>query len=182
MADMGQASNAVFHTLSVIGRSVTVAALVAIAPTGISAEAAEPVTVAMAGFDFVDTSGETRDQTAEHDRRLQALDRTILDSLAVEKNLRTVPLDCVDKCTVGSAGVEALSRQAVEAGASHLLIGQVRKMSTLVGGVKFAVIDLDTNRPTCDRFLSYRGDTDEAWSRAAAYAAQDVAKHCLPGP
>jgi len=144
--------------------------------------AAEPVTLATAGFDFVDTSGEMRDQTAEHDQRLQALDRTILDSLAAEKNLRTVPLGCGEKCTVGSAGVEALSRQAVEAGASHLLIGQVRKMSTLVGGVKFAVIDLDTNRPTCDRFLSCRGDTDEAWSRAAVFAAQDVAKHCLPHP
>ena len=179
---MRQASNAVFHGLPTIFRSTAVTEIGVAVTVAMTAWAAEPVTVATAGFDFVDTSGEMRDQTAEHDRRLQALDRTILDSLAAEKNLSTVPLGCVEKCTVGSAGVEALSRQAVEAGASHLLIGQVRKMSTLVGGVKFAVIDLDTNRPTCDRFLSYRGDTDEAWSRAAVFAAQDVARHCLPGP
>ena len=179
---MRQALNAGFHGLPTIFRSTAVTAIGVAVTVAMPAWAAEPVTVATAGFDFVDTSGEMRDQTAEHDQRLQALDRTILDSLAAEKNLRTVPLDCVDKCTVESAGVEALSRRAVEAGASHLLVGQVRKMSTLVGGVKFAVIDLDTNRPTCDRFLSYRGDTDEAWSRAAAFAAQDVARHCLPHP
>ena len=155
-------------------------AVAAGAPAPMPARAAEVVTLATAGFDFIDTSGEMRDQTAEHDRRLAALDRIILDSLSGEKNLKTVPLGCKDNCTLARSGLEALSKHAVAAGASHLLIGQVRKMSTLIGGVKFAVIDLGTNRPACDRFLSYRGDTDEAWSRAAVFAAQEVARHCLP--
>lgn len=177
---MRQASNARFHGLSAICRSAAVLAMAVSAPASMPARAAEPVILAMAGFDFIDTSGEMRDQTAEHDRRLAALDRAILDRLSEERSLETVALDCGDGCRFGSSGLQALSKHAVAAGASHLLIGQVRKVSTLIGGVKFAVIDLGTNRPTCDRLVSYRGDTDEAWRRAAAFAAQDVARHCLP--
>ncbi|MGW9232479.1 DUF2380 domain-containing protein [Pseudorhizobium sp. NPDC055634] len=142
--------------------------------------AAEPVSLAVAGFDFVDTSGEARDQSADHDRRLAALERTISGELSAVPEVKAVAMDCVGACSVRKAGVEALSGRAVEAGATHLLIGEVRKMSTLVGGVKFAVIDLATNRATCDRFLSYRGDTDEAWSRAAAFTVQVVVRDCLP--
>jgi hypothetical protein len=145
-----------------------------------SANAAEPVSLAVASFDFVDTSGEAKDQSTQHSRRLAALDQTIAGDLSAATELMAVALKCADKCSVGVAGIEVLSARAVEAGASHLLIGQVRKMSTLIGGVKFAVIDLSTNKPTCDRFLSYRGDTDEAWARAAAYTAQAVLRHCLP--
>ncbi|WP_425248644.1 DUF2380 domain-containing protein [Chelativorans salis] len=64
--------------------------------------------------------------------------------------------------------------------AGYLLIGEVHKMSTLVGWVKFAVLDLNSNRPVCDRFLSYRGDNDEAWRQAAAFAVRDIERHCIP--
>ena len=177
---MRYVSIAGIRSLSALCRSAAVLAIAAGVTAPIPVRADEQVTLAMAGFDFVDTSGEVRDQTAEHDRRLAALDQTIVQTFSGSRDLRTVPLICEGKCTAATAGLETLSTRALEAGASHLLIGQGRKMSTLVGGVKFAVIDLGTNKPTCDRFLSYRGDTDEAWSRAAAFAAQDVAKYCLP--
>jgi len=157
-----------------------IAAAAAAAPAFQAAHATEPVALAVAGFDFVDTSGEAKVQTADHARRLTSLDQTVSGTLAGESELKLVALDCSSTCSAGTVGLESLARQALQAGASHLLIGQVRKMSTLIGGVKFAVIDLGTNSPTCDRFLSYRGDTDEAWSRAAAYTARDVVKHCLP--
>lgn len=145
-----------------------------------SASAAEPVGLAVAGFDFVDTSGEVRDQGADHARRLAALNKTVATSLSGDNRVTVVSLECFGTCSAATDGLEFLSEQAVKAGATHLLIGQVRKMSTLIGGVKFAIIDLSTNRATCDRFLSYRGDTDEAWGRAAIYTAMDVVKHCLP--
>ncbi len=168
-----------FQAFAICGPAMALA-MIAGQASGNSTDLAAPVALAVASFDFVDTSGEAQDQSVEHDRRLVALDRTVADALSAAAEVKTVALTCVGKCSVGVAGIEALSTRAVEAGASHLLIGQVRKMSTLIGGVKFAVIDLATNRPSCDRFLSYRGDTDEAWSRAAAYAARDVVKHCLP--
>ena len=65
-------------------------------------------------------------------------------------------------------------------GATLLLVGEVRKTSTLVGWMKFAVLDLSRKVATCDRFLTYRGDTDEAWRRAARFAADDIRRHCIP--
>ncbi|MGK9051225.1 DUF3280 domain-containing protein [Neorhizobium petrolearium] len=145
------------------------------------ANAAEPVTLAVSDFDFRDTSGEVRDQSAEHAKRLKALGITLQEGLSAVGRLNIVPMTCeTGRCTAGTAGLEALSIKARDVGATYLLIGEVRKLSTLVGGVKFAVLDLTSNKPTCDRFLSYRGDTDEAWRRAAAFAAQDIEKHCLP--
>ena len=53
-------------------------------------------------------------------------------------------------------------------------------MSTLVGWVKFAVLDLGDNKAVCDRYLTYRGDTDEAWRRAAKFTTRDIEEHCIP--
>ncbi|MGK6314269.1 DUF2380 domain-containing protein [Neorhizobium sp. DT-125] len=158
--------------------------MLAVAAAGTSsglAGAAEPMTLAITDFDFRDTSGEVKDQSAEHAKRLKALGTTLQESLSASRRMNVVPLTCgAGKCTAGTAGLETLSVQARNVGAGYLLIGEVQKLSTLVGGVKFAVLDLASNKPTCDRFLSYRGDTDEAWRRAAAFAAKDIEKHCLP--
>ncbi|WP_163268772.1 DUF2380 domain-containing protein [Chelativorans alearense] len=150
----------------------------------ISAEvsgAAEPSALAITNFDFRDTSGEVRDQTAEHERRLGELDVALQKGLSGAERIKAVSLTCRSaRCTARAVGLDALSRQARKAGAKYLLIGEVHKMSTLVGWVKFAVLDLNSNKPTCDRFLSYRGDTDEAWRRAAAFAVRDIQMHCIP--
>ncbi len=61
-----------------------------------------------------------------------------------------------------------------------LLVGEVHKTSTLVGWIKFAVLDLRGKTTTCDRFLTYRGDTDEAWHRAAEFAGRDIGRNCIP--
>lgn len=141
----------------------------------------EPAVLAISTFAFIDTSGEIRDQRADHARRLTELGATLEEAFSTSNKIDIVQLTCHGKeCTAMAAGLEALSLEAKRAGAQYLLIGEVRKMSTLVGGLKYAVLDLATNRPTCDRFLSYRGDTDEAWERAARYAASEIQNHCLP--
>ncbi len=66
------------------------------------------------------------------------------------------------------------------AGATLLLVGEVHKTSTLVGWMKFAVLDLRRRTATCDRLLTYRGDTDEAWHRAAQFAVRDIERNCIP--
>ncbi|MCT7374103.1 DUF3280 domain-containing protein [Chelativorans salis] len=144
-------------------------------------DAAEPLPLAISNFDFRDTSGEVRDQTAEHERRLRALDVALQKGLSDSEGIKSILLTCqTGKCSARAAGLEALSTQARNAGARYLLIGEVHKMSTLVGWVKFAVMDLNSNKPACDRFLSYRGDTDEAWQHAAEFVVRDIEKHCMP--
>jgi hypothetical protein len=36
-------------------------------------------------------------------------------------------------------------------------------------------IDVDAERLVLDRLLTFRGDTDEAWERAEAFVAREVA-------
>lgn len=137
--------------------------------------------LAIVKFDFRDTSGEVRDQTAEHEARLNIFDAALQASLSADQKVHAVALACEPgQCSVKKSGIEALSIRAKADGARYLLIGEVQKMSTLIGWVKFAVLDLDDNKPVCDRYLTYRGDTDEAWRRAARFTANDVVKHCIP--
>lgn len=143
------------------------------------ADVVEPKTLAVANFEFRDTSGEVRDRTAEHEARLKAFGVALQDGLS--EKIKLVALPCqAEQCTIKDPGLVDLSKQAKTASAKYLLIGQVHKMSTLVGWVKFAVLDLSNNKPVCDRYLTYRGDTDEAWRRAAEFTARDVEKHCIP--
>lgn len=144
------------------------------------AEANEPSTLAIAGFDFQDTSGETPDRTAEHAARLQAFEATLRDRLAEDTKIDPVPLDCgTDPCTLATPGLDILAAQAKAAGRRYLLFGTIHKMSTLVGWVQFAVLDLIADKSLCERRLTYRGDNDEAWQRAAKFVARDVDRHCL---
>jgi hypothetical protein len=143
------------------------------------ADAVEPAALAVADFEFKDTSGEVRDQTAEHEARLEAFGVALHDALSEKIDLVELPCQA-ERCTIKDPGLVDLSRQARTARAKYLLIGQMHKMSTLVGWVKFAVLDLNGNKPVCDRYLTYRGDTDEAWRRAAEFTARDIEKHCIP--
>lgn len=145
------------------------------------ADVVEPATLAVADFEFKDTSGEVRDQTAEHQARLKAFGVTLQDALSDNKKIDLVALPCqAEQCTIKDPGLVDLSKQAKTARAKYLLIGQMHKMSTLVGWVKFAVLDLNNNKAVCDRYLTYRGDTDEAWRRAAEFTVRDIEKHCIP--
>jgi len=146
----------------------------------LSAEAKPPPTLAAANFAFKDTSGEIKDQTAEHARRLHALNEAVRHGLAQNGKIKTVLLTCQnDTCNAAEPGLEVLAAEAKKAGASHLLFGEVHKMSTLVGWIKYAMVDLSQNAAVCERTLSYRGDNDQAWQHAARFAVRDIESNCI---
>jgi hypothetical protein len=146
-----------------------------------AAAADDPARLAVADLDFQDTSGEVRDQAAEHAARLQSFAAALRDGLSADPAVEIVALSCpATPCTPSEPGVRALAEEARSEGARYLLIGRVHKISTLIGSIQLAVIDLDADAATCDRSLSYRGDTDKAWARAAAFAVRDVGAHCIP--
>ena len=140
-----------------------------------------PPTLAAANFDFWDSSGEVRDQTAEHEARRKAFEATLRDGLSGNRKIELKALSCqAEQCSAQAPGLVALAAQAKTAGVKYLLFGEIHKMSTLVGWVKFAVVDLKDDKPICDRFMTYRGDTDEAWQHAARFTVRDVADNCFP--
>lgn len=158
----------------------TVVALIMMAPPSLVLSAEARFRISVADFSFKDTSGEVRDQAAEHNKRLSSFQTTLAHELAEADVVRAEHISCdQEDCSASAVGIPILSRYAVDQGSTHLLIGEIKKMSTLIGQIKYALLDLKTNKALCDRYLTYRGDTDEAWHRAAIYAARDAKKYCF---
>lgn len=134
--------------------------------------------VAVPALDFVDGSGETGDQAEAHARRLADLAGTLRAGLAASGRVRVVTPDCGD-CSPARTPFAEMAGAAQGAGADLLLVGNVHKISTLISTLKLTVLDLPGDRQVCTRTLSFRGDDDEAWRRAAGFAVEDVLENCL---
>lgn len=133
------------------------------------------IPIAVAGFDYIDTSGEARNQEAEHQARLQTFMRTIRADLADSGKFRIVEFACPkESCSAAQANAEQLIEDARRAGARLLLYGGIRKMSTLIQNAKAQVIDVEANQLVFDRLLSFRGDSDEAWQHAEQFLVRDL--------
>lgn len=151
-------------------RAVLAIIVLAIAsPARVWAVAAPP-TVAVAEFDYVDTSGEPRDQQAIHTERLRNLVNAIRADLSSGGHYKVVPLSCgADPCTADSQSPQQLVEDARRAGAQYLLFGGVHKESTLIGWIKVDAIDTATSRVIYDRLLTFRGDSEDAWKHAEKF-------------
>jgi hypothetical protein len=153
---------------------VTAAVLCASSARHSQAQGAMPV-LAVAEMQYVDTSGEVVDQTADHVRRRREFEASLRGDLAKSGRMRDVGLDCPpNACSVADIDVDRLIGKAQAAGASHLLIGAVHKMSTLVQQAKFNIIDVKSRKVVFDRYVTFRGDSDQAWRRAEAFVASQI--------
>lgn len=140
-----------------------------LASHSLAAPPAQGIGVAIQDFTYFDTSGEPIDQTAAHQRRLQAFMTAIRRDVEAEAGLRLAPLSCNSPC----AG-DDLARAASAAGATILVVGGIQKMSTLVQLAKVTVIEISSGRLMFDRRYTFRGDNDEAWDRAEAFVSRDL--------
>jgi len=149
----------------------------------VSPARAEPRTaVAVANFDFLDTSGEAKDQSETHVRRLKALSDFLREQLAGSSKLELMKLPCeAAQCTATDPGFEQLAQQAKQAGARFVVIGIVKKTSTLIGWIEYSVLRVDDQRAVCGELITYRGDTDESWRRAAKFSAGQIVNRCQFG-
>ncbi len=153
--------------------TLTLALAVVATPAG----SAQPIPIAVLDFDYSDSSGEPQDQTAVHSARLGAFATRIRAALASSGAYRVVVANCpVPPCSARNYAPDALVAMARQAGAKLLLFGGLHKMSTLVQWGRVELIDVGDNRLLDDRHLSFRGDDEEAWRRAADYVAQKLVK------
>jgi len=124
-------------------------------------------------FNYDDTSGEVRDQRAEHEVRLAVFMNALEDDLAASGKFRVIVPACrPDPCS-RSSGSELL-KAAHAAGADFLLVGGIHKMSTLVQWAKAEVIDLRSGQIVLDKLFTFRGDTDQAWRRAEEFISNEL--------
>jgi hypothetical protein len=138
--------------------------------------AVEPVTLAIADFDYLDTSGETQDQAAAHAERLKNFTRLLADELSATGRYQIVALTCPKPpCSAGALDAQSLTDAARQSGARLLLYGGIHKMSTLVQFGKAQVADLESDQVVYDRTITFRGDDANAWKRASEFLAEDLA-------
>lgn len=155
--------------------ALAVAGLLLAPSAGNAEEAAGRRPVALIAFDYQDTSGEVRDQTAEHQARLKHFMAALERDLAASPTLRIVtPICDPAPCRFADGTVTELAAAARRAGAQWLLVGGIHKMSTLVQWAKIELIDLASDRVIYDRLYTFRGDTDESWQRAESFIAGEI--------
>ncbi len=136
---------------------------------------APPIPIAVADFDYFDTSGEPTNQQAEHQARLQAFTNAIRADLERDGRYRVVTLSCPQtRCAAGALAPADLLEKARVAGANRLLYGGIQKMSTLIQNAKVQVVDIAENKLRFDRLITFRGDTDESWQRAERFIVKDL--------
>jgi hypothetical protein len=113
-----------------------------------------PASVAIEDFSYLDTSGEPVDQTAAHERRLQAFMAALKRDVEAEARYQLVP--------------------PTQAGATFKIVGGVQKTSTLVQWAKVAVIDVAASKVLMEKLYTFRGDNDEAWERAETFVSREI--------
>ncbi len=137
---------------------------------------AQGAAVAVIDFDYVDTSGEQRDQRTEHEARLAAFMDALRTDLGKSAQFGVVmPICRPAPCSLADTTMPDLLAAARAAGADIVLIGGVHKMSTLVQWAKTEAIDAKTGRILFDKLFTFRGDTDDAWRRAEAFIFDEIA-------
>jgi hypothetical protein len=128
----------------------------------------------VADFSYVDTSGEPADQSAAHQRRLQAFMAALRSELAADQRLRLVDPSCAPACVADATATGALRHVATEAGAQVVVVGGIQKTSTLVQWARTAVVDVASNRVVFEKIYTFRGDDDEAWQRAEIFISREL--------
>jgi Protein of unknown function (DUF2380) len=149
-----------------------VAVLSLVLPPGLSAT---PLTIAVADFDYKDNSGEVRDQSAEHKARVAHFAELVRENLSAQGDTSVLPFDCPQHpCTPIKMGSDDFIAAARRTGARFIVYGGILKVSTLVQNGLVEVLDLQNEKPILMRAVSFRGDNDEAFSRAAAFVGETV--------
>src|ERR1700757_2096149 len=134
--------------------------------------------VAVAEIQYIDTSGEVIDQSADHFRRLREFEASLRTDLAASGKGRNVALDCSPiACSVGDISADQLLDKAQAAGAAYLLISSFHKLSTLVQWAKVDIVDVKTRNVVFNRLVTFRGDNDKAWRHAESFIVSEILDH-----
>ena len=143
-------------------------------PAGLARAEGGPVKLFMTPFGFFDTSGEVRDQRAEHASRLQTLSHDLGSELERKGLYRVVMAPPGDGSSCSSNDTACLLRQARDSGATLVLAGAVQKVSTMASSIWVGAFDASSGKRVFYRQLTFRGDTDEAGQHATAFLGREI--------
>lgn len=145
-------------------RQAIFAGFAAVLPLSASAEG-----IAIFPVKLLDTSKETRDQTAEHERRLNILAEILQSEL---DGAALIGKQAIAGCQPETT--ECLMLLARETEAERAVFVVVQKTSTLILQIFANLVDVETGELIASRDLNFRGDNDEAWRRAGRFLAEQM--------
>jgi len=165
-------------TLRSAGLVLLTAAVCYAGPVRQSQAQGEAPVLAVAEIQYIDTSGEVVDQSADHVRRLREFEASLRTDLAASGKIRNVALACPPgACSVGDIAADELLGKAQAAGAGYLLISSFHKLSTLVQWAKFDIIEVQSRNVVFNRLVTFRGDNDMAWRHAESFILREILEH-----
>jgi len=144
-----------------------------------AASASHALAVSVDDFKYIDTSNEPTDQTAVHEKRVQAFMTALRDDVAADRRFELVPSSCAPNCPTDGPALRDRLSAASQAGAQILIIGGIHKMSTLVQLAQTAAIDTTSQRVVFRKFFQFRGDNDAAWQRAQRFVSEELRDRLL---
>jgi hypothetical protein len=164
------------------GRAKAIAAAVAVAlsfqvtPSQISSMKADtPPTIAVADFDYIDTSGEVKDQRAAHQARMAQFAGLLRENLGAQGAFHVMSLECAEPpCTPINMQPQKFIDASRRSGARYVVYGGIHKISTLVQWGDVQLLDLQSDKVLFRQNVTFRGDNDEAFRRAAAFVGESV--------
>ena len=137
-----------------------------------AARAAVP-SVAVADFDFVDSSGEARDQTTQHEADMKALKADIIATLGKDGKFTVDALKCKQPvCSAESLDQNSMVQAARAQQEKYVVFGGVQKISTLIQFGQVRVMDVASGQAVLSRAITFRGDDQAAWQHASDYVSQ----------
>jgi hypothetical protein len=162
---------------------LTIVLLIAIfTPAAIAADTNQ-TSIAVVAFDYLDTSGESRNQVAYHTERIAELANTLRADLERSGRFKVVAITCTPApCSLTETEPAELVGAARRAGARLLLFGGVHKQSTLVQWAKIQVLEVPTEKLLYERHMSFRGDDETAWKRLEQYMMKELLAQSWPSP
>jgi hypothetical protein len=140
-----------------------------------SAHAGEkPIPVGVANFDYYDSSGEVRDQAAQHAALIRWFGTALSRDLDKTGRYANVDLNCTKStCSAAASDPAALLANARAAGARMLIFGGVHKVSTMEQWATIKAVSTSDGHEVYSRLLTFRGDTDDAWQHLESFVATD---------
>jgi hypothetical protein len=135
---------------------------------------ADPLKVAVFDFELVDTSlqGEVDGPRADEQRRLMNAGVQLRRGLADSGKFAILDIAPVNAAAHGS-NLQACGgcdvQYAQQVGADLAVTGVVQKVSNLILNMNVYLRDAHTGNLVTSMSADFRGNTDESWSRAAAY-------------
>ncbi|MCQ0970057.1 DUF3280 domain-containing protein [Paracoccus sp. TK19116] len=151
-------------------RHILTGALTALILASSGASAAE--TLAVFPVKLLDTSNEARDQRADHASRQTMMAEILAEGLPGEKTM-IAPETVAQVCP--QATPDCLFGVARDAGADQALFVSLQKASSLIITMYVSIVELDDGALVKYGDLSFRGDTDQSWQRAAEYVVKEMA-------